>query len=165
MNRSDSENIIESISDDDEDMLTNTPQTNRRSLNLSYASRKKGLVVETPVPVTSAAPLKEQNLNSSFNNSQESNWADTDEDVASYCVISTGLNKSKRESFSKFLKTFNILTSKSLNDDVTHVVIDVTDDNLAIRTLKYIQVWVKRIATFHLSECKKHYNVYLKYLS
>ena len=121
-------------------MLTNTPQTNRRSLNLSYASRKKGVVVETSAPAAMPSPLKEQNLNSSYHNSQESNWADADEDVASFCVISTGLNKSKREGFSMFLKKFNILTSKSLNDDVTHVVIDVTSDNCAIRTLKYIQV-------------------------
>ena len=57
-----------------------------------------------------------------------------------YCVISTGLVKRKRDQFMKFLKTFDILTTKNLDDDVTHVVIDVTDDNCAVRTLKYIQV-------------------------
>ena len=62
------------------------------------------------------------------------------EDNSHYCVISTGLVKRKRDQFIRFLSSFNISTTKNLDDDVTHVVIDVTDQNCAVRTLKYIQV-------------------------
>ncbi len=88
-------------------------------------------------------PLREQNSISSYfvGSSQRSEVDDNDEfDVDSCVVVSTGLNRTKRAEMSKFLKQFGISTSNVLDENVTHVVVDVMRENCAVRTLKYIQV-------------------------
>jgi hypothetical protein len=98
-------------------------------------------------------PLREQNSISSYfvGSSQRSEVDDNDEfDVDSCVVVSTGLNRTKRAEMSKFLKHFGISTSNVLDENVTHVVVDVMRENCAVRTLKYIQV---RNSHFKLNVC------------
>lgn len=165
--------------DSDQDMFSATPQretTSFRSRTTPTTKRPTTPTTMTTTPMrktiespatkskigeltSMASPLREQNsiLGRFVSSSQVSNNPlsnDTDDvhdaDVSFFCVISTGLNRHKRESFSRFLSTFKIATSKVLDDGVTHVVVDATSDNCAVRTLKYIQVRIISVIYFYL---------------
>ena len=122
---------------------TNRPTPIRKSVQspASKVASPKSKPEVTAMP----SPLREQNsilgrFVSSSQASSQTQSGNDDVDVNFYCVVSTGLNRQKRESFGRFLSSFKIATSKVLDDGVTHVVVDVTSDNCAVRTLKYIQV-------------------------
>lgn len=120
---------------------TATPATKNVLTPTSKMNISPAVKNVTPKSKLGTTAMTSPSIQARFVASQNSeHQPDDDVDVSSFCVVSTGLNRQKRETFSRFLSTFKIATSNVLDDNVTHVVVDVTPDDRAVRTLKYIQV-------------------------